>query len=132
LKQDELPEDVRALLEPIASISELEALLLLYRSAPTEWSAERLAGELRIERSGAEQHLVALAARRLLALRQGEGVDRYRYAPGTEELDRAVDTLSSTYEKRRVSVIHVLYSKPPGSIRVFADAFRLRKEDSDG
>jgi predicted ArsR family transcriptional regulator len=132
LEPDGLSDDVRALLERIASISELETLLLLHRTAPAEWSAERLAGELRIERGGAEQHLAALAARELLALRQAEGAEHYRYAPGSEELDRAVDALASSYEKRRVSVVQTLYSKPTDSVRVFADAFRLRMDRSDG
>jgi hypothetical protein len=132
LERDGLPEDVCALLERIASISELETLLLLHRTAPAEWSAERVASELRIERSGAQQQLAALAARELLALRQAQGVDHYRYAPGSEGLDRTVDGLASCYEKRRVSVVHRLYSKPNDSIRVFADAFRVRKDGSDG
>jgi hypothetical protein len=132
LEPDRLPDVVRALLERIASISELETLLLLHRTAPAEWSAEGVAGELRIERSGAERQLAALATRDLLALRQAPGVDHYRYAPGSDELDRAVEALASCYEKRRVSVVHTLYSKPNDSIRVFADAFRVRKDEADG
>jgi hypothetical protein len=131
--QDAVPEAVRALLaERIASISELETLLLLHRTAPAEWDAQRVASELRIERTGAEQHLAALAARALLALRQEDAGEHYRYAPASEDLDRAVGELASAYEKRRVSVVQMLYSKPSDGVRHFAEAFRLRKEPSDG
>lgn len=134
MTQEDIPEAVRALLaERVASISELETLLLLYRTAPAEWDARRVASELRIERAGAEQHLAALAARALLALRQEKDAgEHYRYAPASEGLDRAVGELASAYEKRRVSVVQMLYSKPTDGVRHFAEAFRLRTGPSDG
>lgn len=130
----ELPEEVRSLLERISSISQLETLLLLHRTAPMEWHAVQVAAELRIEARAAEEQLFALAARELLDLHEveAEGEVRFRFAPASPALGEAVAALAAAYEKRRVTVVQTLYSKPAGAgIRVFAEAFRLRKEPDD-
>jgi hypothetical protein len=130
---DELGEDVCALLtERIASISQLETLLLLHRTAPMEWHRHQIAAELRIEARAAEEQLLALAARELLAAVEVEGDVRYRFAPASPALADTVTRLAAAYEKRRVTVVQTLYSRPADGIRVFADAFRLRKEPGDG
>jgi hypothetical protein len=130
---EELPEDVQALLaERLGSISELETLLLLRRTAPLEWGPHAVAAELRIEPRAAEEHLAALTARELFAWREVEGDVQYRFEPATEALRRAVDGLAVSYEKRRVTVVHTIYSRPADRIRVFADAFRLRRDPDDG
>jgi predicted ArsR family transcriptional regulator len=129
---DKLAEDVRTLLaERIESISELETLLLLHRTEPIEWDARQLATELRIEVRAADHHLAALTARELLAYSEVDGEVRYRFAPATEAIARAVSGLAAAYEKRRVAVVQAVYSRPTDTIRVFADAFRLRKGPDD-
>jgi hypothetical protein len=125
-----LSDQVRALLlGTIESIAQLETLLLLHQDATGTWDAARVAAELRVEARSAEAQLVALAERGLLRA-EPRG---WRYGPATPELARAVDALAADYEKRRVSVVEFLYSKPAvDKLRVFADAFRLREDDSDG
>jgi hypothetical protein len=129
----DLPEDVAALLvERIGSISELETLLLLHRTAPMDWNRHQVAAELRIEARAAEEQLAALAARGLLSFSEaGEDV-RYRFDAATDALRTAVAGLAVAYEKRRVTVVHAIYSRPADKIRVFAEAFRLRKDRADG
>ena len=62
----ELPADLQAfLVEFISSVVQLEALLLLRRSR-TEWTAEALARELRIEPQPAVEQLSDLCHRGLL------------------------------------------------------------------
>jgi hypothetical protein len=130
---DDLDADVRALLtERIASISELETLLLLHRTAPIDWQPHQVAAELRIEARAAEEQLAALAARELLVPHEVEGDVRWHFAPATPALAEAVAGLAAAYEKRRVTVVQTLYSRPADGVKVFADAFRLRKEPGDG
>jgi hypothetical protein len=40
--------------------------------------------------------------------------------------------LAGCYNELRVTVVGVLYSRPVDRIRVFADAFRIRREDEGG
>lgn len=127
---DALTEDVRQfVLDRIGSVVELETLLLL-RRVPREWNGEELASELRIERTAAAEQLAALAAKGLLVA--GASPGRYRYGPGSDAVRRLVDGLAAAYEDRRVTVISLIYSKPRDTVQVFADAFRIRKDDADG
>jgi hypothetical protein len=129
-----LGDEVRALLlASIESIAELETLLLLHRDETAVWNAARVAAELRVEPRSAESQLTALAERGLLRP-VTDGTERgWRYGPATPALARAVDALAAAYDERRVSVVEFVYSKPAvDKLRVFADAFRLREDDSDG
>lgn len=128
---DELPLPVRHLLDRLDSIAQLELLLLLQRTAPDEWTADRLAAELRIEEAWALDQLGLLRARGLL-VESEPGSGRYRFDPATPALAKAVEALAACYPERRVTVVSVLYSRPSDRIREFADAFRIRREDDDG
>jgi hypothetical protein len=129
---DALPDEVRRLLaERIESIAQLEVLLLLHRTAPMEWGAEAVSRELRIE-TGWAAELLALLQRADLVAASGADSRLYRFQPAGIELGKAVESLAASYADRRVSVVAQLYSRPVDRIRVLADAFRIRKEDSDG
>lgn len=125
----ELPADLSAFLtEFISSVVQLEALLLLRRTG-SEWTAEALARELRIEAQPAIEQLADLCHRGLVECR--ETPTRFRYAPRHAEHEALIERLGRAYEDRRVSVIGVIYSAPRPTLRVFADAFRFRKDDDD-
>ena len=126
---DELPAEVRELLaHRLESIAQLEVLLLLQRSAPDLWDAERLSAELRIERAWAAAQLPRLLEQGFLAR---SGRDFYRYEPAAPELAKAVESLAACYADRRVRVVAQLYSKPTPGVRGFAEAFVLRRDDED-
>lgn len=111
----------------IESVGQLEVLLLLSR-ASGPLTADAVARELRIDPAGAEQQLQQLVRRGLVAGSQSGFV----YAPATPELAAAMADLARLYADRRVTVISLIYSKPPDALRSFADAFRIRKDPSDG
>jgi predicted ArsR family transcriptional regulator len=105
-------------------------LLLSGRRDPPRTAAD-LAQELRIDPSWVEAQLKAMAGRGLLEAAVGSPPS-YRYAPRTPALEAAVADLARAYADRRVTVIGLIFSKPVDKIRSFADAFRLRKDSSDG
>jgi hypothetical protein len=78
------------------------------------------------------EELARLCELGLLECDELEGEPRYRFQPATEDLDRAVGSVAQAYLTRRVSVIEAIYSRSAASIRVFADAFRIRQEEGDG
>ena len=57
---------------------------------------------------------------------------RFRFAPRNPATAALVQQLATDYADRRVSVIELIYAKPPDPIQSFADAFRLRKERPNG
>ena len=125
-----LSSEVRGFVtEHIHSVVQLETLLLLCRQREQQWTAEAVARELRIDRGAAAAELADLQLHGLVALRGSS----YVYAPRAARAEQIVAELAAAYEDQRVAVINLIYSKPSDRIRVFADAFRLRKdEDEDG
>jgi hypothetical protein len=129
---DPLPEAVRTLLaERLDSIAQLELLLLLHRTAPEAWQAAMLAAELRLETAWTQRQLVQLRDAGLL-VEDPPGSGTFRFEAADVALGKAVEALAICYAERRVTVVSLLYSRPRDPIRVFADAFRIRREDDDG
>lgn len=126
---DEFPDDVqRFLSEHISSVAQLEVLLLLRSEPEREWSPQSAAQALYTTPEMVAEQLGDLQRRGLLAFSDGSE-PRYRYWPGTPELDQQVNRLDEIYRERRVAVITFIYSQPLDKVRTFADAFRLRKDD---
>jgi hypothetical protein len=127
---DPIPQEVRRLLaDRIDSIAQLEILLLLHRTAPEGWETERISSELRLQPAWVDEHLRTLREREFLVR---AGPSAHRYHPASPELAKAVSSLAATYADRRVTVVSLIYSKPIDPVRVFAEAFRIRKEEPDG
>lgn len=125
--EDASAEARRFVAEHISSVAQLEMLLLLRTNPSESWTASQMAREMRMDAAWAEARLKELHARGLLE-RSEQGDPAYRYQPRTPELERAVTAVSRAYLLQRVSIIELIYSKPSDSIRVFADAFRLKKD----
>lgn len=126
-----IPEDIIEFINArIASVVQLEVLLLLHAEQGKQWTADELAEQLRIEPAWAAGQLESLCNDGLLVC-QPAAVLVYRYQPRTPELAAMVDALARIYAERRVSVISLIFSKPPDPLRDFADAFRFRKNKSD-
>lgn len=111
MSNEGIGQEVRCFIaDNIDSVVQLEVLLLLHNSPNVTWTARDIARELRIDSAWADTQLEDLCARCLLVCpRQSPRL--YHYAATTPQLDRAVKGLADAYEQRRVSVIHLIYSK---------------------
>lgn len=128
MRPDAIPAQVEQfIVENIGSVAELEVLLLLHKHASRDWSAVEVAEELRIDRDWTTRRLEELRAQAFLSCHGGSPA-RYRYDGRPPEQDALVAQLAQCYERRRVSVVTLIYSKPKDHIRSFADAFRLRED----
>ncbi len=124
-----LPENVRRLLaEHITSVEQLEVLLLLARSVERTWTAEAVSEELRTSVTSARARLEDLERRGFL-LSTAEGC---RFEPAAAHTREAVAALAEAYAERRYTVIELIFSKPIDHLRVYANAFRFRKDENDG
>lgn len=118
-----IPQDVGDfLLKTIASIAELEALLLMRREM-VSWSAETLAQRLYVP--PAEAELVLRALMNLGFVVQDE--KGYRYECAVPELDRMVERTAEVYARQLIPVTKLIHDHGR-RIRRFADAFRLRRD----
>ena len=109
----------------IASVAQLEILLLLQTNPAQAWTPADIARELRIEATGAQQQLTLLASSGLV---REEPPGTFAYAPVSPDLHAAAVAVAQAYLVRRVTVIGLIFDKTPDKLRAFSDAFRLRKE----
>lgn len=133
MARPELTEDVRKLLaERITSVEQLEILLLLHRHAGQAWSARRVSDEIRTSEPSAAARLSDLELHGLLTSDEEGGERLFRFDPATEGLRSTVKNLADAYAERRYTVIDIIFSKPIDRLRLYADAFRIKKEDKGG
>lgn len=131
MADEPITPQVRAFIaDHVESVMALEALLLLAQDPGRRWTGASLAQQLRIEATWAAAQLRAFAARGLLA--GDAGGTEFWYEPRTPELRQAVTDLARAYADRRVTVITLVFEKPVDQVRSFADAFRIRKDKTDG
>jgi hypothetical protein len=130
--EQRLPDEVKQFIETyIDSVEQLEILLLLHRAPNVDWSARRVSEALCTNESSAANRLVHLAARGVLVT-TGESPILYRYAPTPSSLDKTISSLAGLYVHFRVRIIETIFAKPNDYVRVYADAFRIRKGDGNG
>jgi DNA-binding HxlR family transcriptional regulator len=110
----------------ISSVMQLEVVLFLFNHASQAWSVTALAREFRLDPGWIESELEELCTAGLL--KTAMSPERtYRLEPSSSAQERALQGLVKAYADRRVTVTSLIYSKPVDNIRVFADAFKLRK-----
>lgn len=120
-----VPDVVKQLIsERIDSIPELEMILLLRRERTESWSVEEAGTRVYVSPTIAAHILDVLTQRGFLSREHG----RFRYAPASPELEAKVTLLAETYSKHLIAVTNIVHAKPSASVRLFADAFRLRKD----
>ena len=130
MSEADIREDVRRFLaQHIESVVQLEVLLLLHARATSEFSPQQVGTELRIDAAGAAEQLAKLCATGLLDC-GGDPNPTYRFHASPATTD-AVASLARAYNDRRVTIISLIYSRPVDKIRIFTDAFRIRKEKPD-
>jgi hypothetical protein len=124
-----IPQDLATFIwEAIDRLETLETLLLLQASPEKTWTLHQLMQEMRSSQLAAEQTTTVLVSRGLLSLEN----NAYCFRPRTPELEAMAVRLAACYRERRVAVIRTIFSRPNDAITSFANAFRIKKEGSDG
>lgn len=132
MSEHELTDDVRTLIaNHITSVEQLEILLLLRSRPDVDFRVEEVADEIRTSARSAGARLEDLRARGLVSSRADGAATVYRYQPASEWLRRTVERLADAYAHRRFTVIELIFAKPIEKLRLYADAFRFRKDDPD-
>jgi hypothetical protein len=125
-----LPKDAKYLIDRyIFSVSQLEVLILLYRSAERVWTAPEAARELYSNEEAVTDLLRSLERGGFIAESNHASAPGFRYDPREPVSPAAVDELVRAYSEKRMRVIDLIYNKPPESLRSFADAFKFKGED---
>lgn len=114
----------------INSVDQMEVLLFMMSNAEREWSAAEVGARTRLSMEVVAEKLRELAKASLLSVLPGEPT-AYRYAPSSSALAAEVaENLNQAYRERRDTLFQLIYSRPLDNIRIFSDAFKIkRKED---
>lgn len=121
-----LSEDVlRFIRTTIRSVWALELLLLLRRDPARAWTVKALIRELRGSAGIVAGAMTELEAAGLVAAADGA----FRYQPASPELDALVAATAAAYTEYPVAVTQAIFTAPSDKIRLFADAFRIKKPE---
>ncbi len=109
----------------LASIEQIEIVLLMHGDRARSWSAPEVAAQLRMPPESAAMRLFLLASGGML-LFEATGVPRYRYGGGDPETDALVGELAEVYPVNK-SAVAALIGAPVDPLQSFADAFKFKK-----
>lgn len=121
----------RLLRDDIGSLERLDILLLLYQHEGRWWTVAALATELRMSPVQVEEDLNGLGRCNLINVRVAEHV-LYRFDPGTPALRQLIEEIVEAHYANRSAVAAIVSGPRDHNARLFADAFRLRKDPHDG
>jgi hypothetical protein len=120
-----VPNVDRFLRNSIRSVWELELLLLIRRQRTRLWIADELTHDLRASALIVRDALDALQKVGLISKNTNE---QYQYWPVSPELAQLVEDLATAYATSPVAVTEAILSAPSSSIRIFADAFKIKRD----
>jgi hypothetical protein len=120
------PAIVEFLTQHIASLDELEILMLLVQASTRWFDAATAARHLGLSPERAHSALDALAARNLLDIRISDDV-RYQFRPGRPDLEHVAVAAAEAYRRRPALIVHVVSGGASRGVRDFSDAFRFRR-----
>ena len=123
------PEVVSFVAQHLRTVDDLVVLFTAIDSGPRWWDAAAMARELGIPAATARQSLDHLARGNLLDIRITGDV-RYQFNPGTDEVKAAALACAAAYRSDPVGVLRLVAGSGRRSISEFADAFRIRRDDS--
>ncbi len=108
----------------IPSVWALEVLLLVRIDPGRTWTVAQLTAELRSSSAAMIDAVAGLARSGLLQTE--DGLISYRAA--TRELDGQVRQLAEAYARTPIAIIKTVLSGPDDKLRIFADAFKLKRD----
>ena len=113
----------------LQSVEDLQVFILCVDQRDRWWDATGIARAVSITESRARRILDQMARANLLDLRISDAV-RYRFAPGIQELEQQAVAFALAYHNNPAEVVKLIArSTVADSVRDFADAFRIKRDD---
>jgi hypothetical protein len=124
-----LSDELRRFIHSIASIPQLEAILLLHQAQEQVWEKNTLAQGLYLNKEQAAAMLIDLHAAGICAPAPNTN-DGFIYSPISSELGQLIDQLASYYARNLIEVTNMIHSTATTGQRIqqFADAFKFFKD----
>ena len=117
----------RFIVDEIDSVPHLEALLLLWRTAPQPLTAAQIAKQLYISQSQGAAIAEDLHRRGLIGS-EHDSAATFFYDTQNESRNQLMQAVDTTYRRELIRISGIIHSKPSAGVRAFANAFRFRKD----
>jgi hypothetical protein len=111
--------------ENIETVGHLEVLCTFLNHPGRKWDAESLQKELRSHITIAGKQLRHLESKGLIK-EESDGL--FIFFPDSELKAELVTILFDLYRSAPTAIITIIYDKPTDALKVFADAFKLKKD----
>jgi len=111
----------------LETIEDLQVLIVCMDDADRWWSPDSMARHLALTPGHARRVLDRLVRSNLCDIRVG-GEVKYRFSPGTPQLESDASAWLAEYRRNPLSVVTLLTGRR--SLRDFADAFRIKRRDT--
>lgn len=124
--EPDISEDAREMIHRhLATMDHVELLMILRGGREESFSRAQLTETMR-----KPDELVGLCLESLVESGLGAQLSdgTYRYAAREPGLDRTAESVVKLYNERPVTLVRLLYERPPTAVNTFADAFKLRKD----
>jgi hypothetical protein len=109
------------------TVPQLEALLLMWKSRPQDWSSEDLTIALYVSLDAAQDILQYLAQRRMIVEVAGN-TGRYAFLSESKDREKLVESLDRAYRRELMRVSTMIHSKAGRAMPDLTQAFRFTKE----
>jgi hypothetical protein len=118
-------EVLRFLLERFETVPHLEAALLIWQNQTMAWTAEFLAGRIYVSAATGREILEDLCRAGLLRKTVGH---EYLYEPAWDTKLNMLPRVADLYRRQLVRVTKLIHTQGSSSVREFARAFQIKKE----
>ena len=127
MERSEDQEVLRFILEHLETVPHLEAMLLIWQNQSTAWTPDVLAQRIYVSTAIGRAILDDFHRQGLLRKADASAAS-YMYDPGWDAERRMLPQVADLYRKQLVQVTKLIHSKGSSSVREFARAFQIKKE----
>lgn len=124
-----MSDELRRFIHTIASIPQIEAILLFHQTPSQVWDENAIAQRLYLNHGQVGIMLKDLCAAGICE-QLPDSESEFIYAPAASELGELIDQLAVYYSRNLIEVTNMIHSRTNTGRRVqqFADAFKFRKD----
>lgn len=127
MERAEDQEVLQFILERLETVPHLEAALLIWQNQSVEWTADLLASRIYVSSARGRSILEDLARQGMLRKREPDG-EVFMYDPAWDAERGMLPRIADLYRRQLVRVTKLIHSKGSSSVREFARAFQIKKE----
>jgi DNA-binding MarR family transcriptional regulator len=111
------------------NLEQLRIVLLLHRDAQRELSLLEICSQIYLPPARVLAEIQILEKKGLITMRQKEEKRFAKYAPQTQKMGELTDKVAQMDREMPVSLINLIYDRPKNQLQIFADAFKLKKDE---